>query len=106
MALHHLMPGETVNLSSRTSAPQRKTAALVKTDRFEAAQLVLGAGNSIARHSVPGYATIHCLSGTIILETNESIELSAGDWLYLDRGQGHSVRAIDDASLLLTILFE
>ncbi|HEX2802612.1 MAG TPA: cupin [Sphingomicrobium sp.] len=106
MALHHLGPGEPAHLPSRLADGNGRAVALVKTDRFEAAQLVLAAGESIARHSVPGYATIQCLNGTVLLETDETIELKSGDWLYLDRAQEHSVQAVDDSSLLLTILFE
>ena len=79
---------------------------VVKTGSFEAAELVLRAGDSIARHSVPGYAIVHCLAGSVTLETERPIQLGPGDWLYLDRGQEHSVRAAEDSSLLLTILFE
>ncbi len=106
MALHHLGPAEKLHLPSSFADRNGRAVALVKTDMFEAAQLALAAGTSIARHSVPGYATIQCLEGTVLLETDETIELRSGDWLYLDRGQDHSVRAVDDASLLLTILFE
>jgi quercetin dioxygenase-like cupin family protein len=106
MALHHLGPAEKVNLPSTRSDTNGRAIALVKTDRFEAAQLLLGVGDSIHRHSVPGYATIQCLEGTVLLETDETVELRSGDWLYLDRGQHHSVRAEEEASLLLTILFE
>jgi quercetin dioxygenase-like cupin family protein len=106
MALHHVVPGEKVHLASRASAAETRTAALVKTGSFEAAQLVLSAGESIAPHSVPGYATIQCLDGKVTLETDEPIELRSGDWLYLDRGQEHSLRAVEDTSLLLTILFD
>ena len=106
MALRHVEPGEKVSLASKATAAGARTAALVKTDRFEAAQLVIGARDKIARHSVPGYATVHCLEGKVVLETSESIELTAGDWLYLERGQEHSVEAIQDSSLLLTILFD
>ena len=106
MALHHLQPGEKVSLESLASSAGGRTAALVKTDRFEAAHLRVGAGQNIARHSVPGFATIHCLGGRVILDTDRPIELAAGDWLYLDPGEAHSVRAIEDSSLLLTILFE
>jgi quercetin dioxygenase-like cupin family protein len=104
MALHHARPCEKIHLSS--TASREKTAALVKTERFEAAQLVLRAGDAINRHSVPGYATIQCLEGAVILEAGESIELKAGDWLYLGRGQEHSVSALENSSLLLTIVFE
>jgi quercetin dioxygenase-like cupin family protein len=34
-----------------------------------------------------------------------SLELSAGQWVYLEGGVPHSLRGIEDTSLLLTILF-
>jgi len=106
MALHHLGPGEITSLSSGASAGERKTRALVKTDRFEAAQLVLNARDQISGHSVPGYATLLCLEGAVILKLGKEVRLDAGNWLYLDRGEEHSLIAIEDSSLVLTILFE
>jgi quercetin dioxygenase-like cupin family protein len=104
MALNHVRPGEKVHLLSTVSG--EKSAALVKTERFEAAQLVLHAGDSINRHSVPGYATIQCVTGSVILETKERVELQAGDWVYLSRGEEHGVAATENSILLLTILFD
>jgi quercetin dioxygenase-like cupin family protein len=106
MALRHVRAGEKVRLASVASAPDAKTSALVKTDAFETAQLVLRAGEEIAPHAVPGYATIHCLEGVVMLTADKDIQLAAGDWLFLDRGERHSVSAIKDSSLLVTILFE
>jgi quercetin dioxygenase-like cupin family protein len=36
----------------------------------------------------------------------EPIEVGPGDWLYLDKGQEHSVQSVEDCALLLTILFD
>ncbi len=105
MALHHVAPGERFHLPSVEDSGA-KTAALVKTDGFEVAQLVLRAGDVIAAHAVPGYAIIHCLQGSVMLDAAGSTSLSAGDWIYLDRGERHSLSAREDASLLVTILFE
>jgi quercetin dioxygenase-like cupin family protein len=105
MALHHVCPAEKIHLTPVVD-PAAKTSALVKTDAFEAVHLVLRAGDDISSHSVPGYATVHCLEGAVLLKTAEELRLAAGDWLYLDRGQEHSVSAIEDSSLLVTILFE
>ena len=105
MALHHVRPAEAIRLTSVASATA-KTAALVKTGWFEAVHLVIRAGDKIASHSVPGHATIHCLEGLVLLQTNEEMRLAAGDWLYLDRGQEHSVAALEDSALLVTILFD
>lgn len=104
MALHHVGPAEKIHLAS-AGVPAAKTSALVKTEAFEAVQLVLRAGDDISSHSVPGYATIHCLEGLVLLKFDEELQLAAGDWLYLDRGQVHSVSALQDSSLLVTILF-
>ena len=105
MALHHVRPGEKIRLAS-VAVPTAKTSALVKTDAFEALQLVLRAGDDIASHFVPGHATIHCLEGLVLLNMDEQVQLAAGEWLYLDRGKEHSVSAIEDSSLLVTILFD
>ena len=106
MALHHATHGEKLHLPSVSDVAGARKAALVKTDAFEAAQLLLRAGDSIASHAVRGYATIYCIEGAVHLHCGEDIRVQAGDWLYLDRGQEHSLSAIEDSSLLLTILFE
>lgn len=105
MALHHAAPGEKVHLPSVDAADVR-TTALVKTDRFEAAQLVVRAGTTIHRHSVPGYAIIYCIEGSILLQANEETCLEGGDWIYLDRDEEHGLTASADSSLLLTVLFD
>lgn len=105
MALHHVAPGEKVRLPPAGSADAR-TSALVKNDGFEAAQLVLRAGTTIQRHSVPGYAIVYCIEGCVILDANSETKLRAGDWIYLDRNEEHGLRAMEDSSLLLTVLFD
>ena len=106
MALHHAAPGEKVHLAGVGDVAGARTAALVKTDAFEAAQLLLRAGDTIASHAVASHAILHCLEGGVILECGKQVEMAAGDWLYLARGQRHSLLAVKDSSLLLTILFE
>jgi quercetin dioxygenase-like cupin family protein len=105
MALHHAEAGERLSLQQVTSADS-KTAALVKTDKFEAAQLVVRAGTSIHHHAVEGYVILYCVEGSVILETQEDTRLATGDWIYLARGEEHGLRAIEDSSLLLTVLFD
>jgi quercetin dioxygenase-like cupin family protein len=106
MALHHAAPREKVHLASVNEVEHPKTAALVKTDAFEAAQIFLRTGEKIASHSVSGFAILQCLEGSLMLHAGEDIELKADDWVYLDRGRDHSLWALEDSSLILTILFE
>ncbi|WP_212742234.1 hypothetical protein [Sphingomonas sp. 3P27F8] len=81
------------------------SVALVKSDRFEAIHLVVPAGSTIPPHHVAGYLTLHCLEGLVTLGPKD-IALGAGDWIYLERGDQHSVQGVEDARLLLTILFD
>ncbi|HEX5054932.1 MAG TPA: cupin domain-containing protein [Gammaproteobacteria bacterium] len=108
MSLHHARAGEIVNLRPLGPGLQNaKNTALVKTGHFEAIRMIVRAGESIAPHKVAGHITLHCLEGRVRLSLERSaLELGAGDWVYLDRGEMHSVEGMEDASLLLTILFE
>ena len=105
MALPHAQAGEKIHLESVNSTGA-KTAALVKTDRFEAARLVLASGATIQRHSVPGHVILYCIEGSVVLDANRQTELESGDWIYLDRGEVHGLCAMSDSSLLLTVLFD
>lgn len=107
MALKHAEPGEVVDLRPLGSAlAAAKTSALVKSDRFEAVRLIVPAGTTIPPHSVQGYLTLQCLEGRVVLGAATEIELAAGDWVFLERGEEHSVHGIEDSSLLLTIMFD
>lgn len=106
MALEHAKPGAVVALRRLGSAiGADKTSALIKTDRFEVMRLVVPAGTTIPAHQVPGYLTLYCLEGRIQLGPSGA-EMGSGDWIYLERGEPHSVQGIEDSSLLLTIFFD
>jgi len=108
MALKHAAPGEVVDLRPlRPRLFTARTQAIVRTSSFEAVRLVVPAGVEIPSHRVPGRITLQCIEGHAQLGlSDETINLWAGDWVYLDGNEAHSVKAIEDASLLLTILFE
>jgi quercetin dioxygenase-like cupin family protein len=107
MALRHANAGQIVDLQPLGAAlKQARTNAIVKSDLFEAVRLVVGAGKDIKPHKVDGPITLHCLEGRALLRLpTETLELTAGQWVYLDAGEPHSVSGIEDSSFLLTILF-
>ena len=106
MALKHARAAEPVDLSPLgTRLQEARTEAIVKASSFEAVRLVVRAGTVIPTHKVPGQITLHCLEGRVGVGLNGSaLELATHDWVYLDGGEPHSVRGIEDSSLLLTIL--
>ena len=107
MALKHAEPGQVVHLQPLgAQLSTARTSAIVKSERFEAVRLVVSAGSSIPSHKVSGFITLFCLEGHVVLEAGREIELRSGDWVYLDRGAAHAVRAIEDSALLLNILFD
>jgi len=108
VAQHHAQSGEIVDLRPLGGdLPNRRTTAIVKTKSFEAIHLVIPAGREIPAHEVTGDITLHCLEGRVALDLPDAgIELAANDWVYLEGGARHRMKAIEDASLLLTILFE
>ena len=108
MALKHAQPGEVVDLRPLGAGlAGAKSSAIVRTPSFEAVRLIVPAGAELSTHQVPGRIMLHCLEGRVEIGLSSGpVELSAGDWLYLDEGEPHSVQGIQNASLLLTILFD
>ncbi len=77
----------------------------MKTADLELIRLVLPAGKEIATHKAPGEITVQCLEGRVAFTANgKTQELAAGQLLYLTAGEPHSLKAIDDTSLLVTLL--
>lgn len=106
MALEHARAGEVVSLQAPAGA-DTKTCAIVRTPSFEAIRLVIRNGAVIPTHQVPGRLTLLCLAGCIKLQTSiNAIELRAGDWIYLEQAEPHSLEGLEDTQLLLTIMFD
>ena len=107
MALRHAAPGEVVDLrpmGSQLSAA--KTHAIVREPYFEAVRLVVPAGTEIPSHRVAGAITLYCIEGHAQLNLDDgTVEMRAGDWLHLEGSAPHSVKGVEDTSMLLTILF-
>lgn len=106
MAIPHAQPGEIIDvtpLGSRLSAAH--TTTLVKTAALEVLRLVLPAGKQIAPHTVPGEITVQCLEGQVTFRVRgQERELTAGKLVYLAGADEHALKALEDSSLLVTIL--
>ena len=105
MAINHASQAEVIHLQPLGSKiSSTKTYTLFKTDVMEVIRLVMPAGKQIAEHKAPGEITVHCLEGRIRFTSQEKPkELAAGDLLYLNAADPHSVEAIEDSTVLVTI---
>jgi quercetin dioxygenase-like cupin family protein len=106
MALPHARPGELIDASPLGARlAQGQTATLLKTARLEVIRLVLPAGKRIDSHSVPGELTLHCLEGAVEIEARGRPQvLTPGALLYLAGGDEHALRAIEESTVLVTIV--
>jgi quercetin dioxygenase-like cupin family protein len=106
MALPHAQPGEVVDvrpLGSALASAQTKT--LVRAEQVEVIRLVVPAGKEIEEHKAKGEIVVQCLEGRVAFTAfGKAQHLEAGKLLYLPTGEPHSVKGVEDASLLLTVL--
>jgi len=108
MAVPHARPAEVIDIRPLGETLQdAQTTTLVTTDCLEVIRLVLPRGKEIERHHVPGEITVQCLEGKVVFSAEESeCELTAGKLLYLSGSDEHALRAVEDSSLLVTILLQ
>ncbi|MDO8457085.1 MAG: hypothetical protein Q7T07_09260 [Burkholderiaceae bacterium] len=107
MAISHALSGEAVDirpLGSNLIASQ--TIALFKSKNLEVMRLVLPKGKGMPLHSVLGDITMQCIEGSIaVVVDGQTKPLAAGHLMYLSGGVEHSLTAVADASVLVTIAF-
>jgi len=107
MAILHAQPGEIISVRPLgEQLPSSQTTALIKTAQFEVIRLVLPAGKVIPEHRTAGEITVQCLEGKVNFTTSGVVKLlTAGDLIYLSAKEPHAVEALEQTSLLVTIMF-
>jgi quercetin dioxygenase-like cupin family protein len=106
MALPHARSGQLVDMRPLgTELPNAISRAILKTPNVELMRMVLQAGKSVPEHAVQGEITLFCLEGSIELSAHGTTQrMQAGDLMYLQGGEPHALKAIENASLLVTVL--
>lgn len=107
MATHHASPSEVVDLETwAQDLPKDHSKAIVKTSDMELARLVFRAGETLESYKVTGPIVVHCISGMIkFTAMGTTSTLKSGQLLYLLPNELHSLQALTDAVVLLTIVF-
>ena len=92
-------PSEAMRLRAEAT-----TAAIIKARQLEVIRVVLPAGKALRQHDTPGEITVQCIEGEVEFSIGPTAHmLRAGDFLHLAPRAPHALRAIRDASLLVTI---
>jgi quercetin dioxygenase-like cupin family protein len=108
MALPHAQPGQVIDIRPLDAKlAEVKTGTLLKTTHMEVVRMILPQGRVIAEHKAPGEIMVQCLEGRIVFTAmGQENELVVGQMLYLTSAEPHSVRAVENSSILLTILLD
>ncbi len=106
MAIPQAQPGEVVDVRPLGPAlASAQTATLFRAGQVEVRRLVVPAGKEIAEHRARGEIVVYCLEGKVAYTAfGKTHHLEAGKLFYLPTGEPHSVKGLEDASLLLTVL--
>lgn len=106
MAIPHAEPGDVIDVRPLGPAlAGARSHALFKSNDLEVIRLVLKAGQGLPPHNVTGEITLQCLEGRVAFTCAAGLrELAAGQLIHSTRNELHGLRALEDSSLLLTIV--
>ncbi len=106
MAIHHASSGELIDIRPlHDKLKTTPTTALYKSDHLEVSRTVLHAGKDVPVHAVMGEMTIQCLEGRVELTAAGATQsMRTGELICLAGGETHSLKAIEDSSVLITML--
>ena len=106
MALPHAQLMDIVNVAPLGEAlADAVSTSLIKTDRLQLLHMVMRAHQDQPQHHVSDECTIHCLEGDVeVVMPAGDRRLRAGQLVVLPAGEKHSLRALADSAILVTLI--
>ncbi|HMM46677.1 MAG TPA: cupin domain-containing protein [Thiobacillaceae bacterium] len=106
MSIPHAAPGESMDIRPLGAKLHQTTSStLLREDHLEVFRFVLPAGRVVPEHRASGALTIQCLEGEVELEAYGQRQIfRPGSLVYLGDAEPHTVRALEDSSLLVTLM--
>ena len=105
MTQHASIHGQTASVQPLTPGDTSRKIPLVKTPQVEVIQLIVPAGRDVPTHQAQGEIIVHCLEGRIALSALGKVyDLTPAQLLHLSIDEPFSIRAIDNASVLVTLI--
>ena len=105
MAQIHTPSGQVVSvLPLGDQISSARTTAILKAEQLELVRVVLLAGHEMKEHKAPGEITVQCIEGRIEFRTPDATRiLEPGDLIHLLSQEPHALKAMTDASALVTM---
>lgn len=100
-------PGEVIDVGPSSFSSSHAAATLMENDDLKIVRLTIAEGTEIPPHTAPGALLVQCVAGRVaITALGRTCELRRDQLLYLSAGERHSVKGLEDATLLLTIVHD
>ena len=97
--------GRVIHVPLGAEIGQAKSATLLETNQLQLIRLVVPAGKEIPPHRVPTEVIVHVVEGQVNFQHDgQETELRAGDVMFLCPEELHSLRGIQDSTVLVTRL--
>jgi quercetin dioxygenase-like cupin family protein len=108
MAIYHASAGELIDVRPlENNLKNETTKTLYKSNHLQVFRMVLLAGKIMPEHQVKGEITAQCIEGSIEFTAAGSSQLMrAGDLVCLAGGMLHALKAVEDSSVIVTILLQ
>lgn len=105
MAQPHAACGTLIDIAPLGPAlREHVTTAFFKSAQLELVRLVMPQGRELREHHVAGEITLLCIEGRIeFTAQGRSQTMTPGQLIHLAGGEPHALRALADATALLTI---
>lgn len=106
MALTHAAAGELIDVRGPAGAiAPESSETLIRTRHLEVFRYALVAGKAVDTHTAAGLMIVQCIEGTVdFTALGTTRRLTSGKMLYFADREPHSLTAVTDALLLITIL--
>jgi quercetin dioxygenase-like cupin family protein len=106
MAIPHAAQNEVIDVRPfGRPLTEDDSRLLVRTEHLEIFRYALPAGKAIHQHTAAGTMVAQCIEGAVAFSAHGRTQtLAPGDMLWLEDGVPHSLAALADCSLLVTIL--
>ena len=104
-AEHCIDCGEVVDLKATPENEAHLSTVLVQSEELQVTRLEIAAGKELPPQRTVGDVTVQCLEGHVAIRVGEDEpkELAPGDLMYLCAKVEHSIEAIKDSVILMSM---
>ena len=98
------IPEELAKINSDSSTTGKRVAVLVKNEHVRIVLAVLPKGEALQEHQTAGQITVSVVQGAVRFNAlGEQVNLTAGGLVTLHPGIRHSVEALEDSAIVITV---